>query len=88
MPQIAGFRGALWNPAKVELAKVAAAPIDKAKELLADGSLVRDPTRAVYLYNQVFPFEGRTITRSTPSTSRAICACTVIPPCPTSHAAV
>jgi uncharacterized protein (DUF1015 family) len=63
MPQIAGFRGALWNPAKADLAKVVAAPIKNASALLADGTLVKDPTRAVYLYHQVFPFQGRTIVR-------------------------
>jgi uncharacterized protein (DUF1015 family) len=63
MPQIAGFRGALWNPAKVDLAKVVAAPIKNASALLADGTLVKDATRAVYLYHQVFPFQGRTIVR-------------------------
>ena len=65
MPQIAGFRGALWNAAKVDLAKVASAPIKTAKDLLADGSLVQDPTRAMYLYNQLFTLGGRTVTRST-----------------------
>lgn len=65
MPQIAGFRGALWSAAKVDLAKVASAPIKTAQELLADGSLVKDPTRAMYLYHQLFTLGGRTVTRST-----------------------
>lgn len=64
MPQIAGFRGALWNAARVDLGKVAAAPIKNAKELLADGVLARDPTRAMYLYHQVFSSGGRSVTRA------------------------
>lgn len=64
MPQIAGFRGALWDPAKVDLAKVATAPISNAQELLASGALVCDPARAVYLYHQVFAQGGRTVTRA------------------------
>ncbi|HTR55867.1 MAG TPA: DUF1015 family protein [Kofleriaceae bacterium] len=63
MPQIAGFRGALWDPSKVELAKVAAAPITGVAGLLAGGSLVRDNTRAVYLYHQTFEHERRQVTR-------------------------
>lgn len=65
MPQIAGFRGALWNAAKVDLANVASAPIKSATQLLADGALVKEPTRAMYLYHQLFALGGRTVTRST-----------------------
>jgi uncharacterized protein (DUF1015 family) len=65
MPQIAGFRGALWNAARVDLAKVASAPIKNAQDLLADGVLVKDPTRAMYLYHQLFTHGGRTVTRAT-----------------------
>lgn len=64
MPQIAGFRGALWDAAKVDLSKVAGGPIKNAKELLAKGDLVRDPTRAMYRYAQTFPQGDRTVTRS------------------------
>ncbi|HEY1555179.1 MAG TPA: DUF1015 family protein [Kofleriaceae bacterium] len=65
MPQIAGFRGALWDPSKVELAKVAAAPITGVAAHLASGALVRDKTRAVYLYHQTFEHERRPVTRKT-----------------------
>ncbi len=63
MPQIAGFRGALWAPGKVELAAVAAAPIDGVKDRLARGELVRDATRALYRYHQTFAHRGRSVTR-------------------------
>ena len=63
MPAIAGFRGALWDPTKVELAKVVASPVSGVKDRLASGELVRDPVRAVYRYHQVFSDSGRTITR-------------------------
>jgi uncharacterized protein (DUF1015 family) len=65
MPQIAGFRGALWDAARVDLAKVAAAPIKNAQELVSDRVLVKDPTRAMYLYHQLFTHGGRTVTRAT-----------------------
>jgi uncharacterized protein (DUF1015 family) len=65
MPQIAGFRGALWTASNVDLAKVASAPIKAAKQHLADGTLVQDPTRAMYLYHQLFTLGGRTVTRAT-----------------------
>jgi hypothetical protein len=64
MPQLAGFRGALWDPSKVELAKVATTPVVKASELLAEGVLVRDPTRAIYVYHQAFEHGGRRTTRA------------------------
>src|SRR5690348_8488823 len=63
MAQIAGFRGALWDPSKVELTQVAAAPIAGVADRLAKGELVRDPTRAMYLYHQTFTHEGRPVTR-------------------------
>ena len=50
MPQIAGFRGILWDT-KVELAK------------LVKSELVRDPTRAIYRYHQAFPAGPRTLVR-------------------------
>src|ERR1041385_1132784 len=65
MPKIAGFRGALWDPSKVELAKVAAAPLTNPKDRLAKGELVRDPTRAIYRYDQSFDAGPRTLTRMT-----------------------
>ncbi len=64
MPQIAGFRGALWNAAKVDLQKVATAPVKGAKELLASGDLVRDTSRAMYRYFQTFEHGGRSIARA------------------------
>jgi len=60
MPQIAGLRGVLPTPAK--LAAVTAGTVDVAKGL-ADGSLVRDGSRAVYRYHQVFAGPGRSLTR-------------------------
>lgn len=63
MSQIAGFRGALWDPTKVELSKVVAAPIADPKATLAAGQLVRDPTRAVYRYHQAFAAGSRVLVR-------------------------
>jgi len=65
MPQIAGFRGALWDPKVVELAKVAAEPLTHVKERLAKGELVRDATRAMYRYDQAYDIGGRVMTRTT-----------------------
>jgi hypothetical protein len=65
MPQIAGFRGALWDPSKVELAKVAGERITGVKTRLANGELVRDPTRALYRYHQTFQLGTRNVTRQT-----------------------
>ncbi len=63
MSQIAGFRGALWETSKVELAKVAATPITQVRERFERGELVRDPTRALYRYHQSFAADPRTLTR-------------------------
>src|ERR1700686_3675284 len=63
MPQIAGFRGALWDAKKVDLAKVVAAPITKVADHVARGELVRDAARAMYRYHQTFPLGGRPVTR-------------------------
>jgi hypothetical protein len=63
MAQIAWFRGALWDPTKVELARVVAAQIDGAKARIERGELVRDQTRALYRYHQTFLHDGRPITR-------------------------
>ncbi len=65
MAQIAGFRGALWDGSKVELASVAASPLTGVKAKLASGELVRDPSRAMYRYHQVFHHGGRRVTRQT-----------------------
>jgi uncharacterized protein (DUF1015 family) len=65
MPQIAGFRGALWDATKVDLAKVAATPVERPAEKLGRGELVRDPTRALYRYHQTFVVAGRKQTRKT-----------------------
>jgi uncharacterized protein (DUF1015 family) len=63
MPQIAGFRGALWDASKVDLPKVASAPIKDVKGLLEKGGLVRDPTRAMYRYLQSYDQGGRRVSR-------------------------
>jgi uncharacterized protein (DUF1015 family) len=63
MPQIAGFRGALWDRSKVELAELAAAPLTRVADRLAKGELVRDPSRAMYAYHQTFVHAGRQVTR-------------------------
>src|SRR5688572_2154377 len=63
MPQIAGFRGALWDASKVELSKVVASPVTGVKDRLGNGELVRDSSRAMYRYHQVFMHDGRQITR-------------------------
>ena len=63
MSQIAGFRGALWDPTKVELSKVVTAPIADPKAKLDVGQLVRDSSRAVYRYHQSFAAGPRTLVR-------------------------
>lgn len=60
MPQIAGFRGVLPDPAKAN--ELAAKPLD-VKPGLAAGALKRDGSRAVYRYHQVFTGPGRALTR-------------------------
>jgi uncharacterized protein (DUF1015 family) len=65
MPQIAGFRGALWDASKVEIAKAVATPITHVKDRLAKGELVRDQTKAVYRYHQLFTLGKRTVSRQT-----------------------
>jgi hypothetical protein len=65
MPQIAGFRGALWDASKVELARVVASPVTGVRDRLAKGELVRDPSRGMYRYHQVFTHHGRQVTRQT-----------------------
>jgi len=65
MPQIAGFRGALWDASRVQLASVVASPVTGVKERLAAGELVRDPSRALYRYHQTFSHGARTLTRQT-----------------------
>ena len=65
MPQIAGFRGALWDASKVELSNVVASAVGDVNARLASGELVRDPARAVYRYNQTFTHGGRSLTRQT-----------------------
>ena len=71
MPQIAGFRGALWDAARVQLSAVAATPVTNVQERLASGELARDATRAMYRYNQTFQQGGRTVTRTMTNTQRA-----------------
>jgi uncharacterized protein (DUF1015 family) len=65
MAQIAGFRGALWDPSKVQLAHVVASPVTGVKDRLAAGELVRDASRAMYRYSQTFLHAGRAVTRQT-----------------------
>jgi uncharacterized protein (DUF1015 family) len=65
MPQIAGFRGALWDGSKVELSKVVASPVTGVQARLTSNELVRDPSRAMYRYHQTFTLQGRPVTRST-----------------------
>jgi uncharacterized protein (DUF1015 family) len=65
MAQIAGFRGALWDPTRADVAKLAAEPIRGVEAALATGALARDPTRAMYLYHQTFEHAGRAVTRKT-----------------------
>ena len=60
MPQIAGFRGILWD--KVD-PKLVAQPISEPAARLGRGELVRDATRAVYRYHQAFPAGNRTLVR-------------------------
>jgi uncharacterized protein (DUF1015 family) len=74
MPQIAGFRGALWDASKVELAKVVAGPAPGTKDRLAKGELVRDPTRAMYRYAQSFEYGGRRVSRM-----MLVCAVRLVP---------
>jgi len=80
MPQIAGFRGLLWDTAKVQLDKIVTAPFghaapesagsprterhsDEVQGRIQRAELVRDSTRAVYRYHQVFPAGPRTLVR-------------------------
>ncbi len=60
MPQIAGFRGALWDLSKVAQASQ---PIVDPNAKLSAGELVRDATRAVYRYHQAFSAGTRTLVR-------------------------
>jgi uncharacterized protein (DUF1015 family) len=71
--QLAGLRGLLFDPANVDLAKVVAPASDaqltgRLGELdlrawQADGTLVRDASRAIYRYHQTFAVDGRMMTR-------------------------
>jgi uncharacterized protein (DUF1015 family) len=63
MAQIAWFRGALWDPKKVELAHVVSVPIEGTKSRFERGELVRDSARAVYRYHLTFSHDGRPVTR-------------------------
>jgi uncharacterized protein (DUF1015 family) len=65
MAQIAGFRGALWDPMKADVPRLAAEPITGVAAALAAGALVRDSARAMYLYHQTFMHEGRAVIRKT-----------------------
>jgi hypothetical protein len=65
MPQIAGFRGVLWDGTKVRLSDVVATPVTEVKRRLASGELVRDDSRALYRYDQTFDHAGRAVTRQT-----------------------
>jgi len=60
MPQIAGFRGILWD--KLD-PKLVSAAIKDPRGRLTRGELVRDPTRAMYRYHQAFTAGSRTLVR-------------------------
>lgn len=60
MPHVAGLRGVVAEQEKA--GDIVGAPLDLAKAL-ADGSLTRDATRAVYRYHQTFSGGTRTFTR-------------------------
>ncbi len=64
MPQIAGLRGVLPEPSKLNEVVAAGTGLDVAKALAA-GTLVRDAVRAVYRYHQAFadPTSSRTLVR-------------------------
>ncbi len=64
MPQIAGLRGVLPDPGKLKEVMATVGGVDVAKALAA-GTLVRDPSRALYRYHQAFadPAGGRTLVR-------------------------
>lgn len=59
MPQIAGFRGLVWDSSKVDITNVVTGRRDAADR----SDMVRDTSRAVYRYHQVFPMGGRTVVR-------------------------
>ncbi len=63
MPQIAGLRGLLPVVLPIVLPAAAAGETLDLAKAQADGTLVRDPTRAVYRYHQTFAGPGRTLTR-------------------------
>ena len=65
MVRIAAFRGALWNSARVDVAKVTASAISGVAPRLAAGELERDAAPAVYRYHQVFKQGAATATRKT-----------------------
>jgi uncharacterized protein (DUF1015 family) len=65
MVRVAGFRGALLNPSRVDVASVASAPVTGVKTKLANGELLRDTHASVYRYHQTFAQAGRTVTRKT-----------------------
>ncbi len=72
MPQIAGFRGVV--PTEGKAAEVIAAPGIAFTERLANGTLARDPGRALYRYHQVFQLDGRAVTRKA-----LVCAVRLVP---------
>jgi uncharacterized protein (DUF1015 family) len=53
MVQVAGFRGAVLNPYRVEAGQVAAAAITGVKARLANEQLVRDSHVSIYRYHQL-----------------------------------
>jgi uncharacterized protein (DUF1015 family) len=65
MSQLAGFRGLVWDRAKVELADVVARPLVDVAARVARGELERDATRSVYRYHQTFTHGGRPLVRKT-----------------------
>jgi uncharacterized protein (DUF1015 family) len=65
MAQVAGFRGALLNPTKLDVASVSAAPLTGVNSKLANAELVRDTYASLYRYHQTFTQGGRRVTRKT-----------------------
>jgi uncharacterized protein (DUF1015 family) len=63
MPQIAGFRGLVWDASKVDVAHAATSPLAAPHAAIERGELLRDATRAVYRYHQVFRAGPRTLVR-------------------------
>jgi uncharacterized protein (DUF1015 family) len=62
MVEVAGFRGALLNPYRIDAASVGAAPVTGVRARLAGDELVRDSHTSVYRYHQTFGTRTRKTT--------------------------